>query len=110
MHTKTSGEPTDHGRSRPERPRRGRERGLRGLGQPLKSFRDRKVDFEIYKSREATHYLKTLGPLTKPQRGSTAGLEPGRTAVQESPYQPRIPGAELPAGVSLPFAEPGKPS
>ena len=48
--------------------RRERERGLRGnLGQPLKSFRDREVEFDVYRrGSEAAAYLQTLGPLTKP--------------------------------------------
>lgn len=58
-----------------ERVRRTREIGLRGLGQPLKSFRDRKVDFTVYKDApEYREFLDTLGPLEKPQRGSRAGL------------------------------------
>lgn len=62
------------------RVRRSREFGLRGLGQVLKSFRDRKVDFAVYDRarRAAFPYLDTLGPLVRPQRGSRAGLdEPG---------------------------------
>ncbi|WP_175889149.1 MULTISPECIES: carbon-nitrogen hydrolase family protein [Burkholderia] len=50
-----------------ERVRRERECGLRNLGQPLKSFRDRNCDFPVY--RKESHdfpYLGTLGPLTKP--------------------------------------------
>ena len=51
--------------------RRQRQYGLRGLGQPLKSFRDCEVDFSIYdrKNRDFS-YLDTLGPLEKPQRGA----------------------------------------
>lgn len=48
--------------------RRERERGMRSnLGQPLKSFRDRDVDFAVYR-RDAGYeaYLQTLGPLVKP--------------------------------------------
>ena len=45
-----------------------RETGLRALGQPLKSFRDRRVDFSVYdRSRFAPRYLESLGPLVKPQ-------------------------------------------
>ncbi len=51
-----------------ERVRRGRESGLLGLGQMLKSFRDRKVDFNIYRSDTDLAYLNSLGQLTKPQR------------------------------------------
>jgi len=48
--------------------RREREQGLRSnLGQPLKSFRDRDCDFDVYrKGSETDTYLHTLGPLTKP--------------------------------------------
>ena len=49
--------------------RRSRERGIRGLGQMLKSFRDRSVDFSIYRPEANLSYLDSLGPLTKPVRG-----------------------------------------
>ncbi len=51
-----------------DRVRRERERGLRSnLGQPLKSFRDRSVDFDLYRAGSDTGaYLNSLGPLTKP--------------------------------------------
>lgn len=45
--------------------RRERERGLRTLGQPLKSFRDRACDFTVY--REGSEYLDGLGPLELPR-------------------------------------------
>ncbi len=49
--------------------RREREFGIRGLGQPLKSFRERIVDFTVYRPAEFTYsYLHTLGPLQKPER------------------------------------------
>jgi predicted amidohydrolase len=58
-----------------DRVRREREVGLRGLGQPLKSFRDRPVDFPVYqRGSGADAYLHSLGPLAKPERGSRAGL------------------------------------
>jgi predicted amidohydrolase len=49
--------------------RRERERGMRSnLGQPLKSFRDRDVDFNVYrKDAGVDAYLNTLGPLVKPE-------------------------------------------
>ncbi|MCP4327605.1 MAG: carbon-nitrogen hydrolase family protein [Alphaproteobacteria bacterium] len=55
--------------------RRQRETGLRSLGQPLKSFRDRRVEFPVYR-RDAPgfEYLDTLGPLAMPARGTRAGL------------------------------------
>ena len=47
--------------------RRERELGLRNLGQPLKSFRDRDCDFKVYRRESPDFpYLNTLGPLTKP--------------------------------------------
>jgi deaminated glutathione amidase len=49
------------------RVRRERENGLLNLGQPLKSFRDRQVDFAIYRKTEI-EYLRSLGPLQKPGR------------------------------------------
>ena len=59
-----------------DRVRRSREVGLRGLGQPLKSFRDRNVRFPVYgDAPEANDYLHSLGPLKKPDRGSSAGLK-----------------------------------
>ncbi len=58
-----------------DRVRRSREVGLRGLGQPLKSFRDGKVRFSVYgDAGEELKYFKTLGPLQKPSRRSSAGL------------------------------------
>jgi deaminated glutathione amidase len=50
--------------------RRQRVRGMRTLGQPLKSFRDSKVRFTVYdRDPERQAYLDSLGPLEKPQRG-----------------------------------------
>ena len=58
-----------------DRVRRSREVGLKGLGQPLKSFRDRAVDFAVYnRASGVASYLDTLGPLEKMVRGSLAGL------------------------------------
>lgn len=60
-----------------ERVRRSREVGLRGLGQQLKSFRERKVDFAVYsETARQWPYLHSLGPLEKPDRGSRAGIQP----------------------------------
>lgn len=51
------------------RVRRERERGLMQLGQPLKSFRDRRVDFaKAQAGTQALDYLGSLGPLHKPGR------------------------------------------
>ena len=52
-----------------DRVRRQRDTGLRGLGQALKSFRDRAVDFPVYqRSAQTEAYLASLGPLVKPAR------------------------------------------
>ncbi|MBV7396399.1 carbon-nitrogen hydrolase family protein [Mameliella sediminis] len=54
--------------------RRQRETGIKGLGQVLKSFRDRDADFSIYDRQSgADAYLQTLGPLEMPAKGSTRG-------------------------------------
>jgi predicted amidohydrolase len=46
-----------------------RENGVRGLGQTLKSFRDRRVNFDVYNARRRDHhYLDSLGALEKPER------------------------------------------
>ena len=56
--------------------RRQRANGIHGLGQPLKSFRDRAVDFHVYDEALFDNaYLKSLGPLEMPKRGSRAGLD-----------------------------------
>ena len=69
--------------------RRQRETGMKGLGQVLKSFRDREVEFPVYdRASGADAFLKTLGPLEMPSqwdRGASPLLS-----------DPRI---ETPAGV-----------
>lgn len=58
------------------RVRREREVGIRGLGQTLKSFRDRPIEFPVYQKHLAHEgdYLNSLGPLIKPTRGSRSDL------------------------------------
>ncbi len=51
-----------------ERVKRSRELGLLRLGQPLKSFRDRRIKFDIYDKDYSNEYLATLGALEKPKR------------------------------------------
>jgi predicted amidohydrolase len=51
-----------------EQVRRSRERGLRGLGQMLKGFRDRPAAFPVYGGDFDTSYLDSLGPLATPRR------------------------------------------
>jgi hypothetical protein len=59
-----------------DRVRRSREVGLRGLGQQLKSFRDRTVEFAVYTpAAREWPYLNSLGPLQKADRGSMVGLQ-----------------------------------
>ncbi len=50
--------------------RRQRERGLLNMGQPLKSFRDRAVNFDVYAKGFDHSYAQSLGPLEKPQRAN----------------------------------------
>ena len=68
--------------------RRQRETGLKGLGQVLKSFRDRAADFPVYdRGRGADAYLQTLGPLEIPKQGSRAGTgaaDPRTALAQEN--------------------------
>ncbi|MEM8758825.1 MAG: carbon-nitrogen hydrolase family protein [Pseudomonadota bacterium] len=55
--------------------RRQREAGMRGLGQVLKSFRDREAEFPVYdRESGADAYLHTLGPLEMPRQGNRAGI------------------------------------
>jgi predicted amidohydrolase len=64
-----------------ERVRRERAIGIRGLGQPLKSFRDRRVEFDVYRPEAFDNrYLESLGALERPGRGSRAGLAPAGQA------------------------------
>lgn len=51
-----------------DRVKRSREEGLLRLGQPLKSFRDRKVKFDIYEENRIFPALDELGSLSKPIR------------------------------------------
>jgi len=56
--------------------RRQRETGLRGLGQVLKSFRDRSASFPVYdRSSDSDAYLDTLGPLEMPRKGGSVGAQ-----------------------------------
>ncbi|SMY10115.1 carbon-nitrogen hydrolase family protein [Flavimaricola marinus] len=65
--------------------RRQRETGMKGLGQVLKSFRDRSVDFSVYDRASGTDdFLHTLGPLKVPSQGSRAGLHVDVPASAES--------------------------
>ena len=64
-----------------DRVTRSRMKGLKGLGQQLKSFRDRAVDFRVYSDDgRRWPYLQSLGPLTKPYR---------------EPHEPKIAPKEI---------------
>jgi hypothetical protein len=56
---------------------------VRGLGQTLKSFRDRPVEFPVYQRDGATEaYLQSLGPVVHPVRDS---VSPAATANAVEP-------------------------
>ncbi len=62
--------------------RRQRETGIKGLGQVLKSFRDRRADFPVYdRASGADAYLHGLGALEMPKQGSRDGLNTGNKAA-----------------------------
>jgi predicted amidohydrolase len=66
--------------------RRQRANGIRGLGQVLKSFRDRPVDFAVYdRGAGLDGYLSALGPLEMPVRGSGAGLDATASPLVAAP-------------------------
>lgn len=78
--------------------RRQRETGMKGLGQVLKSFRDREVDFPVYdRTSGADAFLNTLGPLEMPRQwddGASGSLTDPRLATNISP----LPSASGDAG------------
>lgn len=74
-----------------ERVQRSREHGLLRLGQPLKSFRERRVHFDIYDAGRELPYLKTLGPLIKPMR--LEKLQQAHGAASDEPPPGGKPGA-----------------
>jgi deaminated glutathione amidase len=51
-----------------EQVQRSRERGIRGLGQMMKAFRDRPAQFPVYGPSFDTSYLDSLGPVATPRR------------------------------------------
>jgi hypothetical protein len=56
-----------------EKVRRSRELGVLRLGQPMKSFRDRPVEFDVYTPGLKHPALESLGPLIKPKRVQELG-------------------------------------
>lgn len=88
--------------------RRQRETGMKGLGQVLKSFRDRSTDFSIYDRTSGTDaYLSTLGPLEVPHQGTRAGLHVDVPA-QRVPEAPSFKGQDATPGFAQPH--PGFPA
>ena len=88
--------------------RRQREVGLRSLGQPLKSFRDRKVDFTVYnKEQRDNSYLNSLGPMQKPTRTAKAkkAIEPSLMMQPIVSVTPLVPPIIIPEveQVELPY-------
>jgi predicted amidohydrolase len=86
--------------------RRERHRGVRGLGQTLKSFRDRAVDFPVYaRSAPTEAYLASLGPVLKQTRPAAAvpALDPA--ASQPAAARPPAP-TPAPDPAVLPPAAP----
>ena len=59
--------------------RRSRERGIRGLGQMAKSFRDRPAEFPVYREGFDKSYLESLGALATPRRADGPGPANVRT-------------------------------
>ena len=84
--------------------RRCRSTGMFGLGQPLKSFRDRNVDFTLYKaSSPAKKYLASLGPLVKPGRHAEAVPSPAPAALPPLPAAIPLMAAAIPPPAILPL-------
>jgi len=85
--------------------RRQRENGMRGLGQVLKSFRDRPVDFSVYDRQSgADAYLQGLGPLAMPRQGSRGGLAAATPDSAEPPGDTAAQAVEPATDVVTPFA------
>jgi len=75
--------------------RRQRETGMKGLGQVLKSFRDRSVDFSVYDRNSGTDaYLHSLGALEIPKQGSRGGMSANLrdTSLTNYPNGPHYEG------------------
>lgn len=68
--------------------RRQRERGIKNMGQPLKSFRDSKQSFDVYGPHFDRSYLDSLGPLQRPGRAN-----PQPAPVPAPAAEPPVPAA-----------------
>jgi hypothetical protein len=80
--------------------RRQRETGMKGLGQVLKSFRDRSLDFPVYDRNSGSDaYLQQLGPLEMPKQGNRSGLNLRDTTVtgqRHTAAEPGFKGGDIP--------------
>lgn len=76
-----------------DRVRRSREQGVLRLGQTLKSFRDRSVDFDVYTPGHRPEYLETLGPLAKPSRHLPAAQSTTPRKAEAAAGSPAAEGA-----------------
>lgn len=65
-----------------------RDNGIHGLGQVLKSFRDRRVDFPVYNPETFDNsYLDSLGPIRKQTRWRTPTAADARDGSHADPTQ-----------------------
>ncbi|MEZ5925991.1 MAG: carbon-nitrogen hydrolase family protein [Hyphomicrobiaceae bacterium] len=67
-----------------EQVRRSRTNGLRGLGQMMKSFRDRPASFPVYEHDSDTSYLDGLGPVAQPRRSDAPAANVKTLPVRRS--------------------------
>lgn len=71
-----------------------RQNGIHGLGQVLKSFRDRRVEFPVYRPETFDNsYLESLGPICKLERRHPPYGSDNRPTVGDLQLPPRAPGA-----------------
>lgn len=83
--------------------RRQRETGMKGLGQVLKSFRDRDVDFSVYDRESGVDsFLNTLGPLEIPHQGTRAGLHVEVPAEAEIQVEYKTPALGVARAAAVP--------
>ncbi len=86
--------------------RRQRATGMKGLGQVLKSFRDRDVDFTVYdRTSGVDSFLNTLGPLEIPQQGTRAGLHVEVPAEAEIQVEYKTPALGVAGGAAVPHTK-----
>jgi len=72
--------------------RRQRAVGQNGLGQVLKSFRDRNVDFPVYDDALFNHdFLKNLGPLEMPEQNQRIDNSPAGNSQLKGEVRTTLP-------------------